>query len=261
MNAGVLIFAINSTVNYFKAAEVAARQAKKYLNLPVTLVTNAPIKSDVFDTIIPIVDKSSTTRSFAGLDGKVITMKWFNESKVRAYELSPYQKTLLIDADFFMYNSSLLPLFNTNIEMACYNEINDISGEQSSQVRIGKSSIPMQWATVLYFEKCPFSNSVFEFMLTIKNNWDYYALLYGFNNKNFRNDYALSIALQTLSGYSIHNYCKIPGKLHTIFANTAIKSVRNNEILYFQDHRLNKILNTNIHCINKTDLPKFYATH
>ena len=118
----------------------------------------------------------------------------------------------------------------------------------------------MFWATVVYFKKCEFSEAVFSFMNVIKNNWEYYSILYHFMNHNFRNDYALSIALQALSGYSTKNFCRLPGRLQTFFSQIGIKSVsKNGEIVYFTGDQINKVINTNIHCMNKLALPLFYA--
>ena len=53
MSKGVLIFAYNSSLNYVEMATVAAKLVKKYLDLPVTLVTNSIEVTDrVFDNII-----------------------------------------------------------------------------------------------------------------------------------------------------------------------------------------------------------------
>lgn len=259
MTKGILIFAINSTFDYLSAAEFAAKQAKKYLHLPVTLVTNAPVTSTVFDTVITITDDSSTTRNVITSTG-TSTTQWFNESRIRAYDLSPYDQTLLIDADFFMFNNSLAPIFDTDSEIACYNEINDVTSTYPSQIRLNEISIPMQWATVLYFKKCPLSKAVFDFMQLIKSEWKYYSILYHFRNHNFRNDFALSIALQVLTGYSTSNFNRLPGKLHSIFSDVDVISVNDNtEVVYAWNQQVNKITGTNIHCMNKTAMEKFYA--
>ena len=259
MDKGVLIFAINSSFDYIASAEFAALQAKKYLHLPVTLVTNVELTSEVFDNVIVIDDTCSSQRSYRSTDNELISVQWFNESRVLAYNLSPYDKTLLIDSDFFMFNSSLLQMFDTDTEIACYSEINDVTGINPSLHRLNSISIPMQWATVIYFKKCLLAKSVFDFMQLIKADWQYYSMLYNFRNCNFRNDFALSIALQTLTGYSTSNFDKLPGKLHSIFSNIDVISVQGSEVMYACNDQVSKITGTNIHCMNKIAIPKFYA--
>ena len=257
---GVLIFAINSKIDYIKLAEVAAKQAKEFLQLPVTLVTNELIESNkYFDSVIQIEDACSSVRNYKDENGQLSTVDWFNESRIRAYELSPYDKTLLIDADYFMFNDSLKVMFDTNVEFSCFDQTNDISGTLTSVTRLNAITIPMYWATVIYFTKCPFAEAIFTFMKIIKSNWDYYADLYMFKAKNFRNDFALSIALQALSGYSIYNANHLPGKLHTLFDESRVVRVDGNKVVCQSDTELTYVINTNVHCINKLDLSHFYA--
>lgn len=258
MTKGVVIFAINSSFDYIASAEFAAAQAKKFLNIPVTLITNTVVSSPNFDTVIVIDDSSGSCRSYMSPDNTAMPVQWFNESRVRAYELSPYDQTLLIDSDFFMFNSTLLQIFDTEIEIACYNEINDVTGINPPQIRLNSISIPMQWATVIYFKKCALSKAVFDFMQIIKSDWQYYSLLYNFRNCNFRNDFALSIALQTITGYSTSNFNTLPGKLHSIFSNIDVTAVHDDEITYMWNDQISKITRTNIHCMNKLAIPRFY---
>lgn len=256
---GVLIFAINSSFDYISAAAFAAKQAKKYLNLPVTLVTTTEVKLDIFDSVIVIDDNNYSQRNYVAPNGQSTLIQWFNESRVNAYDLSPYDKTLLIDADYFMFNSSLQPIFDTDIELACYNEVNDVSGITPPVNRLNAISIPMQWATVLYFQKCELAKAVFDFMKLIKKDWEYYSILYSFRNHNFRNDFALSIALQVLTGYSTKNFNQLPGKLHTIFSDTDVVEVEGSNVIHKHNQLISKISGTNIHCINKEAMEKFYA--
>ena len=260
VSKGVVIFAINSTFDYISAATFAVKQVNKFLGLPVTLITNTPVASDAFDNIIIIEDESSSQRNYIAANGEATLVQWFNESRVRAYELSPYDQTLLIDADYFMFNSSLSVMFDTDTEFACYNDVNDITGITPDRNRLHSISIPMQWATVIYFKKCQLAKSIFDFMQLIKKDWKYYSVLYSFRNHNFRNDYALSIALQTLTGYSTLNFNRMPGKLHTIFSNTEVVDVKDNGTVTFKwNNQVSKITGMNIHCINKEAMEKFYA--
>lgn len=259
MSNGIVIFAINSSFDYVRSAEISARRAKKYLNLPVTLITNEPVVNECFDNVILIDKTVGTLRHFTMSDGALSTVQWFNESRTLAYTLSPYDNTLLIDADYFMFNDSLGKMFSTGVEFSCWSDINDVASDITQQANVSDASIPMQWATVVYFKKCELAEAIFSFMETIKNNWDYYAKLYHFRSHNFRNDYALSIALQVLTGYSTSKFSKLPGKLHTMFTDTAVTSVTDSAVVFSKYGNTNKIINTNIHCMNKHAMEYFYA--
>lgn len=259
MSNGVLIFAINSTFDYVKSAEAAARRVKKYLNLPVTLVTNEHVDSKWFDSVVLIEKTAGTMRHYKTPEGGLSPVHWFNESRTLAYKLSPYDKTLLIDADYFMFNDSLKVMFDTGVEFSCWSNINDVASDITPQVRLSDISIPMQWATVIYFTKCELAEAVFTFMETIKENWEYYSLLYHFRNHNFRNDFALSIALQSMSGFSMNRFAALPGKLHTMFTDVAVTSVTDDTVVFSKYGNINKIVNTNLHCMNKHAMEYFYA--
>lgn len=222
-------------------------------------MTNEQVDNECFDNVVLIDKTAGTERRYKTTDGELSSVQWFNESRTMAYTLSPYDNTLLIDADYFMFNDSLGKLFYTDVEFACWSDINDVASEVTQQVKLNDSSIPMQWATVVYFKKCELSEAIFSFMETIKHNWDYYSMLYHFRSHNFRNDYALSIAIQTLTGYSTSKFFKIPGKLHTMFTDTAVNSVTDSTVVFSKYGNTNKIINTNIHCMNKHAMEHFYA--
>lgn len=263
MSRGVLIFAYNSKLDYVSIATICAKLVKKHLNLPVALVTDKEnVDPTVFDYVIINNDKGSyRQRTFKYHDRKE-TIPWYNKNRSSAYDLSPFDQTLLIDADYLIFNNNLLSLFDTDLEFACYNKVYDLSGYEGLEkgARVGNPSIPMQWATVVYFTKCKLAEAVFDFMKLIKDNYGYYSLAYNFSTDLFRNDYTISIALQALTGYSQHNFTAIPGTLITANTGTEIAQVRpNGEIVlvWFDKNNVKqtiKIKNTNIHIMNKTSI-------
>ena len=242
-------------------ATVAAKLVKKYLDLPVTLVTNSiEVTDQVFDNII-ILDlgesKFERVFNFGSSKEKVI---WHNQNRSSAYDLSPYDQTLLIDADYLMFDDNLKYLFDTNLEIACYNRVVDITGSNHLQMgaRVGFPGIPMQWATVLYFTKNKLAMSVFDLMKIIRNNYLYYSAAYNFDPQLFRNDYALSIALQALTGYNTKKFTVIPGPLMTANSSVALTEVRKSGELIFRWKQQNnskslmiRLRDTNIHIMNK----------
>lgn len=262
MSKGVVIFAYNSKLNYVSIATVAALLVKKHLDLPVTLITNTTdLDYDVFDQVIfENLESNNFNRTFRFRNTKE-NMPWHNQNRSSAYDLSPYDQTLLIDADYLIFNDNLKKLFDTNLEFACYNDVYDISGNKTlaAGAHVGTPGIPMQWATVVYFTKNQLAENVFSMMRLIKSEYTYYSEVYNFSNHLFRNDFSLSIALQALTGYSTKNFTAIPGTLLTANTGTELVDARPNGELVFTWNaenrvRVTKIKDTNIHVMNKRNI-------
>lgn len=246
MSKGVLIYAYSGVNDYIRLAEVAARLVNKHLHLPVSIITDESINNKVFDKVI--YRKKDINNN-----------QWHNKNRYSAYELSPYEQTLLIDADYFVLNNNLKYLFDTNLEFACYNKFQFISGYTVKDFeRLSPVSVPMQWATVLYFTKNKLAESVFSFIELIKNNFDFYSYLYYYDYVKYRNDYSLSIALQALTGYSTNNFTAIPGALiHVGNESNLVKADKDK--LYFTHKKDNRQYftvhkSTNLHFLNKSNL-------
>lgn len=264
MSKGVVIFAYNSKINYVDIATVAAKLVKKHLGLPVTLITNIiDVDRAVFDTVIySELDGAAYDRVFK-FSSSNERMPWHNQNRSSVYDLSPYDQTLLIDADYLIFNNELVKLFDTNLEFACYNRVYDITGSTELQrdARVGNPGIPMQWATVIYFTRNELAKSVFGFMQDIKKNYMYYAAAYNFTAHLFRNDYTLSIALQALTGYNTTHFTSIPGALISVDTSVDIHEVRPNGEIVFSWQRsetnlikITKVKNTSIHIMNKKSI-------
>jgi len=260
MSKGVLIFAYNSNLDYVALATVAAKLVKKHLGLPVTLVTDTDnVDYSVFDQVIrKDLDGKIFERVF-NFGGPGKKMPWHNQNRSSAYDLSPYDQTLLIDADYLIFSNDLKKLFDTKLEFACYNSVQEISGWDGLQngARVGVPGISMQWATVVYFTKGHLAQGVFSYMSMIKENYKYYAAAFNFKTELFRNDYTISIALQTLTGYSDSNFTAIPGQL--ISANTTVQLAEanpNGQLVFTWSSsdgskNVTGIKNTSVHIMNK----------
>ena len=91
---GVLIFATNTKeIDYVKIANINAKLIKRYLGLPTTIVSGS---------------KSNNKRY---LDGKVV--EWQNAGRCEAYDLSPYDQTLVLDGDYLIFDDNLLKVLDT----------------------------------------------------------------------------------------------------------------------------------------------------
>ncbi len=244
MSKGILLFALDSDQYQYTAfADIAAFFASKNLNLPVSVITNNPnnLKFNYDHVIEQQVIKSQKREFSFGAVGD-----WHNLTRYTAYDLSPYDQTLLIDCDYFLYTDNLKRVFDTSAELCCFEKCYDLTQNNQERLnRLGFSDSPMFWATAIYFRKTQFSKLVFDFMENVRQNWQYYSCLYAFDSPMYRNDFSLTIALQVLTGQvNLPAANKLPGKLFNIGKNVTIKDIRpNGEFLIgWQDLSQEKII-------------------
>lgn len=191
---GVLIlYSESNQLDYKKLADLCARLAEHYLKVPVTIIKLTP--------------KKKGRRVFKYENLELVTTEWNNGGRYSAYDLSPYDETLLIDADYFIQNDNLANYFGSDHDFLCHNKSWDVTG--LDQLNIDESmsynKFKMRWATVVYFKKSQHAKNIFRMWEKVADDYEYYGKLIGFALAPFRNDFCLSIAHQTCSGYDNTN--------------------------------------------------------
>ena len=261
-SSGILLFAYSTNnIDYLKIAEYCANNAKKWLNLPVTLITDIDNSSKSFDHVILVPNKKSSERNF---QDKKQTSKWRNFGRSRAYELSPYDQTLLLDVDYIISSNQLTKIMQSSQEFLCYDSAIECSGTKGSNKQFGKTHMPMFWATVIMFKKTKKCEMIFDIMKIIEENYSHYADLFGFSKTPFRNDYALSIALSIVSGHLVTKEHSIPWPMVNVNPEHKISRIDNNkfQVLYRKSMRgrertcRNMFLNQDLHIMGKSDLER-----
>jgi hypothetical protein len=215
MTRGVVIFAHdNNSISYTAMAEWNAKQITQHLGLPTTLITSESITSSAFDQIISSVPVDNGARWFDDLQASV---PWRNTDRADAFELSPYDETLVLDADYIVSSSYLNTFFNVVKDIACSRYSFDVAGTDTFESLnvFGRYHMPMAWATVLFFKKTATSRAVFDMMKMIRQHWNHFRNLYAIDQTQFRNDYALAIALNTVYGHQAQ-WPTLPFKLATV---------------------------------------------
>jgi len=209
MSTGALIFAHNNTgIDYTKLAVFSASRIKKFLNIPVSLVTDNPqwlydnYPTNPFDGVIEIPSEVSTQKVF--YDGTLSSKKldWKNVTRYQAYNLTPYDTTLVIDSDYILASDILKKALCRDVPFQLYKQSFDLADwrDRSPYQRINHYSVPFYWATVLVFKKDPIAKSLFDLVNYIKQNWIYFRALYSIETVTFRNDFAFSIAIHIMNG-------------------------------------------------------------
>ena len=243
---GAVVFAFNTHVDYVAIADQTSRLIQHSLGLPVTLITDreSTPKFD-YDCVVRVDPESGNLRN--DLDNQVV--EWRNFGRYLAYELSPYQETLLLDTDYVVLDSNLLKLFATDFD---YRLMHHNSTNQGRQVSVmGVTGLPFVWATVVLFRKTEKSKLFFNLIGRIQRNYNYYRALYNIHENSYRNDYAFAIANMILNGYSINESQSIPWPMYTIDKKIErINLVKNQVRVYTQDQAV-VLPRQNIHIMDK----------
>lgn len=277
MSKGILVFARNNNkVDYVKQAYFLALRIRKYLNLPTSIVTDSvgylerqfPDWNEVFDEVINLnkIKRSENLTTKTYYDGSLSkhSLEFKNDARVLAFDLSPYDQTLMLDSDIVIQNSSFLNCFATDSNFQIYSECTDIAGHRdySEFTYFNDSGIKFYWATCVYFTKSAENKVFFDLLKHIQENWLYYNHVYNVNRSTFRNDYAFSIAIHIMNGHNAGNFAQeMPGKLFYITDRDILQTINENSCLVLVEKKDNlgeytpvRIKNLNLHAMNKFSL-------
>ena len=271
MSSGALMIARNnSEIDYLKQAVYNAKRIKKFLNIPVSLITDSPELigkryENVFDNVIPVdTDPKYSYKYYSDGTYTIKSLEFKNTDRVKAYELSPYDETLLLDTDFIISNSILKNCFDQNHNFLIYKDSVELSGwrDVSEFDTVSDVGPDFYWATVVFFRKSQTNKIFFELLKHIADNWPHYANLYQISTSTFRNDYVFSIAVHIMNGYIKNDFTrKLPGKLFYITDRDLLLDIEEDSFLLLiekQDNSRNytpmKITGSNLHVLNKFSL-------
>lgn len=243
MTRGVLLFAFNSPeYDYVKMAEFTAKRVKHFLNLPTTLVTDKAssksISINIFDQVITI--DSDTNNQ---LHGRI----WLNKGRYQAFDLSPYDETLLLDVDYVVNSDRLNKTFEIMDDFVCHETISFIMNEYDKREYLSENqTIPALWATVVTFKKTQRVKQIFECLKMVQENYEHYANIHKFSLDTYRNDYGLTLAWRIVNGHSYIQRDILPWNLIHIGPKTYVyknKDIENNTeyTLVFDQWKNNKI--------------------
>jgi len=282
MNKGIMMFAYNGKahdfdknkmdIDYIQMACANAKNIKKYMqNNNVALVTDQSGKDRVFELnaetlfthIILTNNKSNgngpnsntnmNVRSMRVGD-KTIRMPWKNQTRPDSYDLSPFDQTILIDSDYFVFDNTLDTLFETGKNILCGKHVKEISHQNSliDYDRLHHQSIKLFWATVLYFTKSTESMLMFEMMKAVKQNWEYYSKMYKFeNSRTYRNDFAVSVALHFMQGKKETTYYDLPFTIMCLADKNIMLNQKSFAFRYKNGWAATGFPKQNIHIMNK----------
>ena len=276
---GIIMFAHNNAeIDYFRLAVVNSFLIQRHLSVKnITVVTDpasldyaekslgkATIKKAINNIIVVEKDKEfklSNTRIYKDTSHTAKPLSFYNVNRCDAYDLSPYEETILLDVDYLILSDTLNQCWGHNEELMMNWRYQDIMYERKDPTlnRLNDFSVTMYWATVVYFRKTPYVESFFNCVKHVKNNPQYYKDLYKWNGTLYRNDYSFSIAAHMMSGFQDRGIPQLPTTLYKTFDTDDVHSAvsDNTLIMYLEkprspgDFMLTKWSGVDLHVMNK----------
>lgn len=243
MTTGAVIFAYNNEkIDYVSLAQWSARNIERHLGIPTTIITGE--------------SSSNNTRYFSDVG----TVTWHNFNRMDAYTLSPYDRTLVLDADYVVASNQLSVLLDIDQDFVCHRWAYDITGQQTFDDlnHFGRYGMPMWWATVMMFRRSQRAETIFNIMRMVRDNWDHYRNIYANSLRAYRNDHALSIALNLESGHTLES-TDIPWSLASVIPEHVIEQtdLDNYTVKYYDTEkkfRRVELRNQDFHAMGKQQL-------
>lgn len=228
---GVLLFAFdNEQIDYKRMACICAERVKRFWDLPVCLVTDhgSPGSSRLPKgiTFWKQVERTErlNTKSYPEYG---TAMSYWNANRCDAFDLTPFQQTIVLDTDFLVSTTNVVDAWNGR-GVALSKTAHSVDGTQlpaDAKWISQKSRIEMYWATVLCFDKSPVAAEFFSTWKQVVDLYSVYASVYGFEASPLRNDFAVTIALQKLKGSAENGFFDLPYSIPTLMPGSTLESL------------------------------------
>jgi hypothetical protein len=193
-------------------------------------------------------------------------LRFKNDIRVKSFELSPFDETLVIDCDYLINNDILKYCWQQPHDFLIHKEALDLSGYRFDPrlITLSDKSIDFYWATVFFFRKNKNTEIFFDYLNHIQENWNYYRYVYQIEQSLYRNDFAFSIAIHVMNGYQNGTWAHdLPGKLYYTIdkdiliehTNTEMKFLIEKE-KYRGEYTVMKTNGINVHVMNKFSISR-----
>ena len=137
---------------------------------------------------------------------------------------------------------------DTNYDFLVHQQAYDVTGRNSMNYD-RHSMLELVWATVLVFKKTNKSKQIFDTVKLVKQNYRHFCNLYRISYRNFRNDYAFSIALNQINGH--RNFPTIPDRMATVPADVELLHFDDNSLTISSNNTAVKLCDQDLHILNK----------
>jgi hypothetical protein len=124
---------------------------------------------------------------------------------------------------------------------------------------ISETGVKLYWATTVMFSKTASAKTFFDTVHFVKENYKYYADIFRFDSRQFRNDIAFSVAKHIMDGFENTTAVTLPPVLTTLDTDV-LTLVDHNRLTFLIAAPLSEkyiptsISNTDIHIMNKQSI-------
>lgn len=265
MSRGILIYAHNNeTVDYVQLSCAAAKLAGTHLDLPVTLVTDVQSTqstvsnySKYFEQTVMVDQPHNQNKRI--IDG--VACSFLNSNRSSAWHVTPYDHTLVIDADYFVFTKKLNEYWDIDQSFMMAKSadffVDSIKGFLDN--RTSGNGLPLKWATTMMFKKNKESKMMFDLVDAIKENYHYFYSLYNFDSRMYRNDIAFTIACHMLRGHATGSDYELPTINTAIMSSSIVDIGVDSKLKLLIKHSepcLITVEGIDLHFLNKLDLIK-----
>lgn len=277
MSNGVLLFANNNDqIDYVKQSLYLASNIKRHMNCAVAVATDSPDYLTEFfpkqaiyvDHIIPIdYNTTQTTQHKRFRDGTMAekSLVWKNTNRSSAYDITPFDQTIVLDTDVMINNSRLMACFDQPEDFLIDRQPMDVHPTRHDPTfdRISDKSVQFFWATAFFFRKTSSTRLLFDTINHIKDNYDFYRMMYQIKPTKLRNDFVFSIAIHILNGFQTNPDWpnSMPAKMFMTTDKDVLYKIKNDRFTFLLDkqthpgqYTVNSLSGVNIHCMNKFSL-------
>ena len=261
-NGAVIIANDIDQIKYTRMARVAARLITRNLKIPVALITDTEVDYPEFEKIIVVARNNNNARTTV-MGTTHQTMNWFNLSRTDVYDLTPWGRTLVVDADLFIMTDALKSHMSADFDFGMVKDIHIPTDGKTKVAKIAKSQVDHMWATAMIFNKSTQAESIFAMAKHVIKHYKTYAKIYDFDAIHIRNDYAFSIACHLLGGYGMYNFGLKNYAMTNVYFNNTVKEIRPNGNFVVEYNKLTKgeskkyvqqLGLSDIHILNKLSL-------
>lgn len=273
MTKGVLLFAHNSRqLDYLKLSIIAGKLTKNNLSVPVSLVTDESTlewakESNLYDQIMETFEHVISEEKFIDNNYRVLndgdfkeTVPFRNSTRTDAWKFTPYDRTLVIDSDFFIFSNNFSDYWDIDQDFLISEGVRDVNDQDRMQYfdrYISDTGVRLLWATTMMFTKNEHTEMFFNLVKHIQDNYLMYSEIYRYDHRIYRNDISFSLAYHIFSGFTNYNEYFLPPVLSAIDKDILVDIDINGKLTFLINDSLKNsyvatsLINTDIHIMNK----------